>query len=176
MTEQWKDIIGYEGLYQISNKGCIKSLQRTVKNGRGYRIVREKLISIGTNEHGYKIVLLYKNNKQVPFRVHRLVAIHFIENRMGLPEVNHIDGNKANNVVENLEWVSSSKNKKHSYEIGLRKVRVGENGANAKLSENQAREILESTSGVSELAKKYCVSKGCIGGIKGRRTWKHIQI
>ena len=93
--EEWRDIIEYEGLYQISNKGRVKSLGNN-KNRK------EKILSLKPI-NGYMRVFLYKNGKPKPYSVHRLVAIAFIPNPNNYPEVNHIDEDKTNNIVENLE-------------------------------------------------------------------------
>ena len=118
--EVWKDIEGYEGLYQVSTCGNIKSLAKSRKNGNGrYYIQKEKLLKQSFTTTGYKKVELYKDGKRKSFKVHRLVAIAFIPNPDNKPEVNHIDGNKINNNIDNLEWVTSSENSIHAYETGL---------------------------------------------------------
>lgn len=96
--ELWKDIEGYEGLYQVSSSGRVKR----VKSGR--------ILKPGLNQKGYEIVSLSKNNTKSMKRVNRLVAQHFIPNEHNLPQVNHIDENKRNNKVSNLEWVTSHQN------------------------------------------------------------------
>ena len=118
--EVWKDIEGYEGVYQVSTCGNIKSLAKPRKNGnsRCY-IQKEKLLKQSFTSTGYKKVELYKDGKRKSFKVHRLVAIAFIPNPDNKPEVNHIDGNKINNNIDNLEWVTSSENTIHAYETGL---------------------------------------------------------
>lgn len=103
MEEVWKDIKGYEGFYQISNLGRVKSLIR--KN-----VLKEKIIKGGIQKNGYKFVLLYKDKNSKIFRVHRLVAEAFIPNPNKYKEVNHIDENKTNNNVENLEWCTRKYN------------------------------------------------------------------
>ena len=117
--EVWKDIEGYEGLYQVSNFGNIKSLPRIRHNGKGTYIQKEKLLKQTFTSTGYKKVELCKDGKRKGFKVHRLVAIAFIPNPDNKPEVNHIDGNKINNNIDNLEWVTSSENTIHAYETGL---------------------------------------------------------
>ena len=118
--EVWKDIEGYEGLYQVSTCGNIKSLAKPRKNGNGRSYTqKEKLLKQTFTSTGYKKVELYKDGKRKGFKVHRLVAIAFIPNPDNKPEVNHIDGNKINNNIDNLEWVTSSENSIHAYETGL---------------------------------------------------------
>lgn len=117
--EIWKDIIGYEGLYQISSWGNVKSLERKVNRGKYFRIVKERVLKISLNSIGYCQIKLCKNGKQKVLRVHRLVAIHFIDNLDNKLEVNHIDGNKTNNYYKNLEWCTRSENTQHAYDNGL---------------------------------------------------------
>ena len=117
MQEEWKDIIGYEGYYQISNLGKIKSLERVVMSQYSDRkiktVFKENIFKFRVNRKGYSVACLYANKKQKLIRVHRLVAIHFIDNPFNKPEVNHIDGNKTNNTTENLEWVNARENTCH---------------------------------------------------------------
>lgn len=101
MKEVWKDIIGYENLYRISNTGKV------------YSLISNKVLS-GNLRSGYKNVQLNKNGKRKNFQVHRLVAIHFINNPNNLPIVNHIDFCRINNNVSNLEWVTQKENINHS--------------------------------------------------------------
>ena len=109
--EIWKDIKGYEGLYQVSNMGRIKSLKRKVKNKNGYRIANEKIIKpVLTDTCKYYAVGLHKNKKRKTLLVHRLVAINFIPNPNNYTEVNHKDENKQNNNVNNLEWCNHKYN------------------------------------------------------------------
>ena len=106
--ELWKDVPGYEGLYQVSNLG---------------RIIRCGRIRKPKKDHsGYLVVSLYKEATGKEYKVHRLVAIAFLPNPEGKRSVNHIDGDKENNRVENLEWVTHSENMKHAYATGLRFV------------------------------------------------------
>ena len=102
MGEIWKDIPGYEGLYQVSNLGNVKSLFR-------YR----RKLSIQTQPNGYKGVVLYKNGNKKFKLVHRLVAEAFIPNPYKKPAVNHLDENRGNNVVSNLEWVTNKENQNY---------------------------------------------------------------
>jgi hypothetical protein len=122
--EIWKDINGYEGYYQISNKGNVRSVDRfDGVHDRTGTVIKQNLKS-----NGYLQVGLRKHNQRKYIGVHRLVAIHFIDNPENKPQVNHIDGNKQNNTVENLEWVTQEENQQHAIRTGLRKnVRRREN-------------------------------------------------
>ena len=101
MKEIWKDIVGYEGVYQVSNFGRVK------------RVKTDRILKEFKNTDGYLLVHLYKNKVSSNQRIHRLVAQAFIPNTENKPQVNHIDENKTNNVVSNLEWVTSKENINH---------------------------------------------------------------
>lgn len=113
MIEVWKPIINYEGQYEISSFGRVKSLPRT--NGT-FRLSKEKMLHIKLNR-GYSYVTLCKNNKLRTFTVHRLVAVAFIPNQDNKAEINHKNGIKTDNRIENLEWATSSENKIHRIEV-----------------------------------------------------------
>lgn len=122
MKEIWKDVVGYEGLYQVSSMGKVKSCAHIVNcRGNSFRTQPAKLLSQQTNKkkNFYYFVRLYKNGRPKPFFVHRLVADAFIPNNNNLTQVNHKDGNKKNNNVSNLEWCTPSENSKHAFKIGL---------------------------------------------------------
>lgn len=108
MDEVWKPIKGYEGLYEVSNMGRVKSL----------RWPSPKILS-PEKPGGYCRIQLYKNKKKIRMLVHRLVASAFIPNPYNKPEVNHIDGDKENNKVDNLEWVTGKENTNHAMKMGL---------------------------------------------------------
>jgi len=117
--EIWKPILGYGGLYEVSNFGRIKSLPKIVKINylRGDLILKGK-----DNGFGYLTVGLSKEKKCKRFYIHRLVAIAFVENKDNKPQVNHIDGDKTNNNILNLEWCNNSENGLHAYRILKRKT------------------------------------------------------
>lgn len=117
MKEIWKDIAGYEGKYQVSNRGRVRSLE--YHNMRGIKrigFLRPTVVGRGI---GYLRVALSRKHKLTSFMIHRLVALAFIENPHNLPQVNHKDGNKHNNNVDNLEWCTNSYNQLHAYANGL---------------------------------------------------------
>ena len=120
MKEVWKDIQGYEGLYQVSNQGRVRSLDRTVKRRNQPDLpVAGKVLSPRIGKNGYSYVILSKEAKGKTANIHRLVAEAFLDKPEGCNVVNHIDGNKENNACNNLEWCDSSKNNKHAFDTGL---------------------------------------------------------
>ncbi|HAS8351234.1 TPA: hypothetical protein I7721_08940 [Vibrio vulnificus] len=127
MTEIWKPIQEYEDRYHISNLGRIKSLsfkQRyLLKTGKeAFRLTKEKILSQQLNNSGYKIVHLYKNNIRTAYTVHSLVANAFLPHKNDT--VNHINGDKTDNRVDNLEWCSYTKNLLHAVEHKLNKQAI----------------------------------------------------
>lgn len=118
--EVWRDVKGYEGLYQVSNLGNVKSLSRLKQNHSKKQLIPEKLKSFRVDPQGYLMLDLYKNNKPKTFRVHRLVAETFIQNDKAKETVNHIDGDKSNNRVDNLEWATFKEQNSHFYENKLK--------------------------------------------------------
>jgi len=174
--EVWKDIPDYEGLYQVSNYGRVKSLSRTViyKRKRNYRIdyckehilscIKEKYLSVGLKK---------TCDRQRKFLLHRLVANAFIPNPDGLPFINHKDCNKHNNYVGNLEWCTPKDNSVHASLNDL--LPFGEGHGRAKLSENDVIDILHGLSlGVTckELADNYGVHISTISLINTGKNWK----
>ena len=122
--EIWKDILGYEGKYMVSNWGRVKSLNYN-------RTGKERILKAGDNGNGYLEVILFKEGKGKHYKIHRLVAQAFLENSKGYNEVNHKDENKQNNCVENLEWCSRSYN--NNYGTGNKK-RAEKSTNNPKIS------------------------------------------
>ena len=131
MNEIWKDVLGYEGLYQVSNLGRVKSLPKYDRLGRFHT---ERIKSQVNNGNGYLVVNLKHNGKQQMRSVHRLVADAFMNNTNNYTDINHIDGNKQNNHLENLEFCTRSSNMLHAVKLGLhtdfgkRKVQCVETG------------------------------------------------
>lgn len=137
MEEKWKDILGYEGLYQISNLGRVKSLERTDSLNR---IVEEKILKPRKDKGGYLMVNLSKDGKLKTFKVHRLVALHFLPNPNNYTEVNHIDENKENNAVSNLEWCD-------------RKYNINYGTALKRSAEKQSKQVIQYDLEGNEIAR-----------------------
>lgn len=130
IKEMWKDIKGYEGYYQVSDTGRVRSVDRyvTEKVSEKKHFLKGKEMRLTeaasrSNSEGYLVVNLRKDGSSTVCLVHRLVAEAFIPNDNCLPTINHIDGNKHNNTVENLEWCSYSYNNTHALENNLRRPR-----------------------------------------------------
>jgi len=133
MIEKWKDIKNAEGIYQVSNMGRIKILERELQTPHGGMYIQKEKIKAIHKVRGYMQVALSINKKHTCFKVHRLVAEAFIINHDNKPQVNHKDGNKLNNSVYNLEWVTSSENQKHAYDNGLKVPHIGALHQNSKI-------------------------------------------
>ena len=164
MEEVWKDIEGYEGLYVINKTGKVLSV-RTKKEKKPYLL-----------PNGYLQIKLHKNSKRKAFFVHRLVLKTFGGNP-DLPEhtVNHINGVKTDNRIENLEWLSQRDNKLHSTEV--LKVGIGEARSQSKLSNADVTEIRDRASSgekAKSIAKSFSVSTLTIYDVINRKTWKHL--
>lgn len=131
MQEVWKDIPGYEGIYQVSNMGRVLSVKFGPKSVAVPLRQTPKIMSASRSSSGYFHVQLYKGGKSSTKLIHRLVAEAFIPNPDNLPQINHRDGNKANNRFDNLEWVTVSENQKHAIKLGLREPSptIGKTGA-----------------------------------------------
>lgn len=176
--EIWKDIKDYEGAYQVSNFGRVKSLDRAV-NSRygGKRKVEGVLLKFIPDKDNYSKVNLKKNQKGKRYFVHRLVAAAFIDNKENKPQVNHINGLKKDNNIKNLEWVTLSENRRHAYDTGLQSGinRRGEKNNFSKVTKNQVIEIRSTyKKGVvtyKELSEKFNISSTGIGSIIKRRSW-----
>jgi hypothetical protein len=181
--EIWKDVVGFEDLYQVSSYGSVRNKDNGTK-------------LIGNTTRGYRYVVLRKNGNQYSPKVHRLVACAFLSNDNNYPCVNHIDGNKTNNNVRNLEWCSYSENSKHAYRIGLQRKmdgaknhmygKVGKMNAKSKTTEmfDLSGNLIKAFES-AELAVKWLKQNGypkanfssisqCCNGIRYRTAYEHI--
>ena len=165
MNEVWKDVVGYEGYYEVSDLGNVR------KNKCG-TILK---LSMGTK---YKLVGFYVNQKLKTPMVHRLVATAFIDNPENKEQVNHINGIKTDNRASNLEWVTLQENIAHSVRTGLLAGVRGENHHNCKISEEAARDIkFNYVKGVTSLkyfAAKHNTTIQNVCFIANNKAWKWL--
>lgn len=160
MEEEWKDIKGYEGYYQVSNLGRVASIPRTItgKNGATY-FVDGKILSATDNGHGYKTVMLNKDSKRKRLYVHRLVAESFLPNPNHLKEVNHINEIRDDNRLENLEWISTYDNRVY----GNRLKKVAEALATPVKQYDLKGQYIQSFSSIKEASRKTGIADVTIG-------------
>lgn len=179
-NEIWKDVEEFDNYYQISNYGRLRSKKRKINSSVqscGYRYNNPKIMSPQNNGKGYLQYYVSFNKKRVMKYAHRLVAKYFISNPENLPEVNHINGIKTDNRVENLEWVTIQENKNHAVKNGL--MASGENSTSAKITQLQV-DVLRRLFKINpkfnrEKAKeKMGVSSAQISRIIHGTRWKHL--
>lgn len=175
--EVWKEIEGFNGFYEVSNKGGIRS--KGNKSGRVDGKWHER--SLSANKDGYLKVRLVCQGKDITQRVHTLVAKAFIPNPNNYDTVNHIDGNKENNCAENLEWMNRKDQLLHAYKLGLKAPMQGKNNANSKLSDDDVKYIREhyvrnsKEYGTVALSKKFGVSNRVIGLVTRGLSYKNVK-
>jgi len=186
LKEVWKDINGYGGYYQISNKGRVKSLSRKrlgkpFRNGtKGIANVRQRILNPNITKLGYIHYVLQKNAKSLTVKAHRLVAQAFILNPQNKPHINHVDFNKQNNCVHNLEWVTQSENERHTIKNGIKKSTRG----NKYLGSYQKRlnpTIVKSIKRLSryhqtnELCSMFGLSRFVVRDLLRGRSYKNVE-
>lgn len=172
-------VVGYEGLYEVTDTGGVYSLDRVVKRSDGETRNRKgRKLKTWTNSKGYEITEVSKNSVRKSIPVHRLVALAFIPNPENKPTVNHKDTNKQNNNVENLEWATHLENVKHANAHGLVPRMEGSLNGQSKLNEKQVLDIRESwEAGATQtiLAKHYNVTLSTINGIILNKSWQSVR-
>lgn len=180
--ETWKPIPNYEFLYQASSLGSIRSFDKIVNMKQNINYLKKgKLLSpaLSKKSQYFRIKLSAGDCGYETLLVHRLIALTFIPNPDNLPEINHINGIKTDNRVENLEWITRKENIAHAYRTGLRIAPFGENACTAKLTEKEVLEIkciLASNRFTQvQIAEMYGVKKSAIGYINVGINWKHLN-
>jgi len=164
--EVWRGVVGYEGLYVVSNLGNVRSLPKRTRHREELEMTKR----VGSG--GYLYVHLRKNGKSNNRLVHRLVAEAFIDNPYNKPQVNHIDGNKKNNNVNNLEWVTHSENQLHSIRVlGNPKLPKHRISPNRHLTYQQAQQIRADNRPQAVIAMDYGVTQMSISLIKRNITY-----
>lgn len=173
--EEWRDAVGYEGLYEVSNLGRVRRSSPAPGTRKGY------ILSSPLNSDGYPSLNLYKDGKRISAKVHILVARAFIGNPPdNLSEVNHCNGDKSNCRWDNLEYTDRSGNVKHAFRVlGRKPVRnFGESSGNAKIKEDDVRRIRKlAADGMTQesIAAQYPIDRRQIGRIVNRLRWSHIE-
>lgn len=177
MEEIWKDIKGYENLYQVSNTGKVKRLSH--KRYDRNQILKERIVKITYPKNNwYPYLSLCKNGKAINKNIHRLVAEAFIPNPNNFPIINHIDGNKQNNSISNLEWCTYSHNNREAHKIGLNK-----GTAKTTLQFDKKGNLIKEWFSTRKAEKELKIANGkvsdcCIGKRKtaGGFVWKYKEI
>lgn len=185
--EVWKDVVGYEGTYQVSNMGRVRSIDRIAPcRKKGYTTITKKgrILNLSTNRLGYKEAHLYnyQEQKERIISVHRLVAFAFIPNtdREHLREINHIDENKANNRVNNLEWCDRAYNTRY----GSSRIRATTNNPNIRrvAQYSKSGELIAKYETIADASRatgldNSSISKACRGKLKtnGGYIWRYIS-
>lgn len=161
-------VVGFEGIYEVSNCGQVRRI------GKAHGATNGLILVQSLSWRRYPSVSLSHDHKSKKFMVHRLVAEAFLGSCPDGHEVNHIDGNKANPIVTNLEYVTRTENMKHAYRHGLMEPSRGEDNCRAKLTENDIRMIRSSDEPHTVLAKQLGVSAVHILHIRKRQRWAHV--
>jgi hypothetical protein len=170
--EQWKEIAGYEGIYEVSDAGNVRSIIARKNSYFG------KIMAARLRPNGYRQFTLTRDGVVRYFKASRLVATAFIPNPENKPTVNHKNGIKHDDCLSNLEWATFQENSQHAYDTGLAKPRLGELQRSARLKEKQIpviRELLRSGKHYSEVGIMFGVNKTTIADIQQGRTWAWLQ-
>jgi hypothetical protein len=178
--EIWKDVDSWWGLYQVSNKSNVRSLDRRMihpKTGSEY-IIKGRILKKALTR-GYETVCFKSHKKQVNLKVHRLVAMAFIENPEGKPQVNHIDGVKTNNSIDNLEWCTNTENRVHAFRTGLQSGKMGELNSMCKLTDYEVKCIKallnKGKLKHKDIASLFGISRSHVSGISAGNKRKHVK-
>lgn len=182
MKEVWKDVSGFEGIYEVSNFGRVKSCERVImrSNGRPMNFP-EKVMTPSVNHKGYEIIDMQNHGKRSGGFVHRLVAKAFIPNPENKKTVNHKDGNKRNNHVDNLEWMTNLENMRHGFEKGLLTNKYASESRKRKVAqigtEGVVVNVFDSIQEAEDITKIYNISAVCRGvrPRAGGYQWKYVD-
>jgi hypothetical protein len=174
--EEFKDIPGWEGYYQVSNLGVVRSLNRTVVSVTGKVYNRKsKIMPQHTNEDGYKIVYLSRNGRDITMGVHRAMGLAFIPNPKNKPMINHLNSNRADNRLDNLEWCTNAENIQHSFDMGISSNK-GEKHPRAVLTMGKVRAIREELAKGKtplQVANLLGVKRRNVYAVRDRQNWNY---
>jgi hypothetical protein len=176
--EIWKAIAKFDNQYEISSFGQIRSIDGYVIRKNGWKYFRKGKILKPSKHQGYFKGAVCVNKKMVSYKIHRLVAECFLDKESEFLEVNHKNGIKTDNTVDNLEWVTRQENIQHCIDNKLQTAFKGEEVGNSKLKENEVLDIrkkfIPRVYSRAKLAKEYNVSQATIKDILHKRTWRHL--
>lgn len=170
--EVWLSVPGYPG-YEVSSLGRVRGLERVVLRPNGKRVQRGRLMTLTATSNGYLAADLSLMGKTRTMRVHRLVLAAFVRPAEAGEEACHCNGNRTDNRLDNLRWDTRKSNAADRKRHGT--GHQGERHPLAKLTEAQAREILNDPRSVTELARVYGVSKSCVSAVRTGQTWGHLH-
>ena len=181
-NEEWKEIPNFSKLYYISNYGRILRIEHTrlsYRYNKSGKLYPTKILKASKNKQGYINTQINLNNSFKSFKVHRLVAEAFIPNPENKPQVNHKDGNKLNNRVDNLEWCTNGENGKHAWENGLRTKRIGNNNKfSVKVNQYDLNnKLIKEWNCINDITRELGISHGLItAACQGRQKTSHGYI
>lgn len=177
MKEVWKSlrkVVEFGTYYKVSNLGRVKSVDRMTNGAKS----KGQIMKLRKDKDGYLMVNLSEKGKKKTYKVHRLVALAFLENPTNRPEVNHKSGDKADNTVDNLEWVTSKANMRHAHKNGLIAYAKGVKNSNAKLNDEKVLEIRQlyrtGKYTYKQIAEKFDISESSAYNVVRRKRWKHV--
>lgn len=179
--EEWRSVVGYEGMYEVSNVGTIRSLNRIVsRSDGGIRNIKGKILKTRIDKNGYERVGLNKNGNSKLWLVHRIVGMAFLEKRSGCDYIDHIDGNRSNNLPSNLRWCTIIEN--NTYPIAISNRRNAANNLRVRVAQySKDMVFIKSFSGANEARRQTGIWNGhitecCQGKRKtaGGYIWKYV--
>jgi len=174
MIEIWKDIPGYEGLYQVSDMGRVKAMRRQIIHSNGNtHTYQERILRTLLDRSGYHAVILCNTGDRKRILVHRLVAESFKDKKVNQDFVNHIDCIKSNNYASNLEWVSHAENVRHAF-ANNRYDRKGSKHPSAKINESIVKQIRESKARTVDLASQLGLTEAHVYSVRSFKSWAHV--
>ena len=173
--EIWRTVIDYDGIYEVSNFAQVRSIDRVVPHPNGYLTLRGRSLKQAVGTHGYFHVVLSNNGKSTTYTVHRLVAAAFLGVCPPYLEVQHLDGNRRNNVLSNIGYGTHSESQFNRVKHGT--DTLGEKNTSAKLTESSVfdiRRAIVSGRTIAHVAKDYGVTYRTVSNVVKRKTWSHV--
>jgi hypothetical protein len=173
IVEQWRPVVGYEGLYEVSDRGRVKSLHQYLWSGSHWYKVPHRQLKPSIARTGYPVVRLTKDGKGRTITIHTLVLTAFVGAKPFGQECRHLNGNPQDCSLSNLQWGTPVENSNDKIRHGT--VPKGSQHHNAKLTAEQVYEIRSAAGTHKEIAAKYEVTKSVVTNIKNRKSWAWLQ-